>query len=251
MSEEKKESLFDKLVPVLLLASIVLAFVVGVLWQKVSLIEKSDSPTVVKNQQVEANDNAAPSPNSKLTSDQAKKVPVVTDTDHIKGNKNAKVVVIEYSDYECPYCSQFHPTMEKIVKEYGNKVAWVFRQFPLYQIHPKAKPAAIAAECVAEIGGNDAFWKFTEAVYAKQSTALADITATAVSSAGVNEAKFKDCFDNEKTVSKVDAQNNAGLEAGITGTPGSFLVNQKGEIWLVSGALPYESFKSAIETALK
>src|SRR3989344_4864332 len=86
----------------------------------------------------------------------------ITSEDHIRGNPNAEVTIVEYSDYECPFCKSFHPTMQRIVDEYGDKVAWVYRHFPLDSIHSKARPEAVAAECAAELGGNDAFWKFTD-----------------------------------------------------------------------------------------
>lgn len=84
--------------------------------------------------------------------------------DHIRGNKKAKVVVIEYSDFQCPFCQRVHPTYKKIVETYGDKVMWVYRHFPL-NFHPKALPAAIASECAYEQGGDDAFWKFTDELF--------------------------------------------------------------------------------------
>jgi protein-disulfide isomerase len=88
----------------------------------------------------------------------------VTDKDHIKGDISAPVKIVEYSDLECPFCKRFHTTMQDVVKSYDGKVAWVFRQFPLAQLHPKAVKEAEAAECVASLGGNAAFWKFIDKV---------------------------------------------------------------------------------------
>ena len=91
----------------------------------------------------------------------------VQDNDHLLGNKDAKIVIVEYSDTECPFCKQFHETLHRIYDEYGadGKVAWVYRHFPLEQLHPKAPKEAEALECAAEQGGNDTFWKFTDMVY--------------------------------------------------------------------------------------
>ncbi|MFA6602909.1 MAG: thioredoxin domain-containing protein, partial [Candidatus Shapirobacteria bacterium] len=91
-------------------------------------------------------------------------MPAVTDKDHIRGNKNAAIVLVEYSDYECPFCKNFHSTMQQVAKDYGNKVAWVYRHYPL-PFHTNAQMEAEAAECVADVGGNDKFWQYTDLVY--------------------------------------------------------------------------------------
>lgn len=88
--------------------------------------------------------------------------------DHILGNPNAKVTIIEYSDYECPYCKQYHPTIEKIVKESEGSVNWIYRHFPLHQ---NSIERLVAAECVAQIKGNDAFWKYTDLLFGLLKTA--------------------------------------------------------------------------------
>ena len=90
-------------------------------------------------------------------------IAVDTATEHIRGNKNAQLAIIEYSDYQCPFCHRVHPTEKQLVADYGDKVMWVFRHFPL-SFHPDAEPFAIGAECASEIGGNDAFWTFTDKV---------------------------------------------------------------------------------------
>jgi protein-disulfide isomerase len=102
----------------------------------------------------------APAPKN----DDLEKMAPVTDKDHIKGDISAPVKIVEYSDLECPFCKRFHATMQEVVKSYDGKVAWVFRQFPLAQLHPKAVKEAEAAECVASLGGNAAFWKFIDKV---------------------------------------------------------------------------------------
>lgn len=84
--------------------------------------------------------------------------------DHIRGNADSDIVIIEYSDLECPFCKRFHTTMQQLVKENGN-IAWVYRHFPLDQIHPKARNEAAAAECVYDQGGNDMFWKYVDRTF--------------------------------------------------------------------------------------
>lgn len=85
------------------------------------------------------------------------------DGDHIRGDANAPIKIIEYSDYECPFCSRVHPTIQSLLST-NSDVAWIYRHLPLEQIHPMARPLAEASECAAELGGNDAFWAFTDAL---------------------------------------------------------------------------------------
>jgi protein-disulfide isomerase len=249
VSQVKSVSVLERLTPVLLIASIFLAFAVGVLWQKVQNLEKGGSGTAALN-----NQGAAPSaptdPSGKLTEDQLKTLPKVTDADHIRGSKDAQVFLIEYSDYQCPYCEQFFPTAQQVLKEYGNKVAWVYRQFPLEQIHPNARPSAEASECVAALGGNDAFWKFTDLIFGNQAKYLTNLQTAAVD-AGVNGAQFKDCFASTKYKDRVDSQLQGGVTAGVNGTPANFIINNKGQGWLIPGALPFAQIKTTIDLALK
>lgn len=247
-TESATGSLLEKLVPILLLASVVLAFVVGMLWQKVSLLQSGGAVNTGA-QPAPGNAAAPENPSGKLTEDQAKKVPPVTEKDHIRGNRNAKVVLIEYSDLECPFCKQFHPTAQQIKADYGDDVAWVWRHFPLEQIHPKARPAAEASECVASLVGEEAFWKFVDEIFVS-TTALGDLSGTAVK-VGANKADFDKCLADGKFKSVVDEHYQKGMEAGITGTPGNIVINKSGAAWLIPGALPLASMKQTIDEALQ
>ncbi|KKU09887.1 MAG: Sodium/proton antiporter [Candidatus Woesebacteria bacterium GW2011_GWB1_45_5] len=247
MVDSPKASLLERFVPALLVMSVALAFVVGILWQKVSTLEKGGSPAVANN----AAGNVDAVPDGKLTEDQAKKVPAISGEDHIRGSKDAEIIVIEYSDFECPFCERFHPTMQQALKEYGDKIAWVYRQFPLTSIHPRALPAANASECVANLAGNNAFWKFADTVFGNQEKYLTDagLSEAAVAS-GVKKADFSSCYSAKKFESTVTSQQTGGESAGITGTPGSFVMNKEGEAWLVPGAVSFESLKATIDEAL-
>lgn len=89
----------------------------------------------------------------------------VSASDHIRGNPDAEIVIVEYSDFDCPFCARFHSTMNSVMDQYGEEVAWVYRHFPLESLHPNAPAVAVASECVAELGGNDAFWKFADSYF--------------------------------------------------------------------------------------
>ncbi|MFA5799455.1 MAG: thioredoxin domain-containing protein [Candidatus Peribacteraceae bacterium] len=90
-------------------------------------------------------------------------VPVDVAAEHIRGNKDARLAIIEYSDFQCPFCRNVHPTYQQLIALYGDKIMWVYRHFPL-GFHPDAEPFAIGSECAAELGGSDAFWSFADKV---------------------------------------------------------------------------------------
>lgn len=240
--------MLKRLAPVFFVTSLVLAFLVGVLWQKVSNLEKGRAPAQVAN----PNDTGTANPDGKLTSDQVQKIPPVTDQDHLRGSKEAQVFLIEYSDLECPFCERFHPTAKQALAEYQGKVAWVYRHFPLDSIHSRARSAANASECVANLGGNEAFWKFVDTIFSNQQKYLTDTgLVEAAVAAGVAKNSFSSCLKNKSFEKKVDSDYQGGSAAGVTGTPGTFILNKKGEAWLVPGAVPYESLKATIDEALK
>lgn len=167
-------------------------------------------------------------------------------TDHIRGNKDAAVSVIVYSDFECPFCKRHHPTLATILETYGDDVNVVYRHYPL-AFHPNAQPAAEASECITEIGGNDAFWKFADEVLGGDNY---DYPAIA-KKLGLDEAQFKTCLDSGKFKQIVTDQQQSGADAGIRGTPGNIVYNNKTkESKLVSGAVPFESFKAVIDPML-
>ena len=251
-SKTKSSGLSDKLTPVLVLVTILLAFAVGVLWQKVSVFEGGGAKTTTTTTTGTGTDNApaqAGPTQGKLSEEQAANVPSVTDDDHVRGASNAEVYLVEYSDYECPFCGRFHPTTQQVLDEYGDRVAVVYRHFPLRQIHPKADPAAQASECVAELGGNDAFWAFTDYLFENQATALNDLPASAAA-VGVSSSAVESCLDSGKYADKVEAQYQDGITAGVTGTPGNFIMTTDGDVWLVPGAVPFETLKTTIDEAL-
>lgn len=248
MAKVEGKDLLEKLVPVLLVLTIGLAFVVGILWQKVSNMQTSVGGGT--NVQEGANEAAQPA-EGKLSEEQAKKVSPVTEEDHIRGSLEAKVFIIEYSDFECPFCAKFHPTAQQALEEYGDDVAWVYRHFPLDTLHPSARPAAEASECVADLGGNDAFWEFADYLFENQETALnGDGFVEAASEAGVVTDEFNECFESGKFEQIVEDDYQEGSTAGVTGTPGNFIMNSNGEVWIIPGAVPFANLQEVIDEAL-
>jgi protein-disulfide isomerase len=174
--------------------------------------------------------------------------------DYVVGNRDAKVVIVEFSDSECPFCKLFHDTMNKLMNEYGDsgKVAWVYRHYPIPQLHQKAKAEAIAQECAGKLGGNEAFWKFTNNLYAvTPSNAGLDHTqcGAMATKAGVDAAAFASCVKNQDTLPEVEADIKEGEALGVNGTPQSFLI-VNGKQTAIEGAQRYESVKQMIEQAL-
>ena len=188
----------------------------------------------------------------------------VTKDDHILGNPNAPVMLVEYSDYDCPFCRIFHDTMTRIMAEYGKdgKVAWVYRHFPIVQLHPNAPKISEAAYCVEELGGNDAFWKFNDEVNTSREieynadgsikgiapTNMLKISDFAVA-AGVDKAKFDACYQSGKYADEVAADVGEAAKAGARGTPHTILM-VGGELGTINGAQPYEVVKQMIDTVL-
>lgn len=184
----------------------------------------------------------------------ASKIRPVDGTDYIKGNPNAPILIVEYSDYDCPFCKIYHETMNQIMNEYGidGRVAWVYRQFPISQLHPNAPRISEAALCVGEVAGNDAFWKFTDQIFqsreVNEPTNVTKLPEYAVA-AGANKDAFMKCLEDGKMRDQVTASYNEGVGAGIQGTPHSFIIigNQQAPI---EGAQPYEVVKQIVENLL-
>lgn len=246
MTEEgRKPSVFERISPLLLLLTVGLAFAVGVLWQKVSNLEKGKAEVAGTETQPTVAEEAEPV-SGKLSDDQAKKLPEVSGRDHLRGNRDAEVFLIEYSDFECPYCASFHETAQQVVDEYDGRVAWVYRHFPLDTIHPQSRLGANAVECATSLGGEDAFWSFTDAIFADL-TILEDLEGTAAKM-GID---ISSCLASKTYESVINSDYDGGLEAGVTGTPGNFVVNKKGEAWLIPGALPFSNLQEVIDEALQ
>jgi len=207
-------------------------------------VEKEDSVTASSSSTGVKGVNDAESTNVQM---------FIRENDYYRGNREAKLAFIEYSDLECPYCKRYHSTMKQVIEEYGDQVLWVFRHFPLDN-HPNARKAAEAAECVGVRYGNEAFWEFTDLYFSRTSSngygfPRSDLAALAAE-VGANQSDIQSCLDSDEMSQKVMQDFESGVDSGVTGTPGTIMINSGGSAQVISGALPYEQMKDIINSVL-
>lgn len=170
------------------------------------------------------------------------KVEVAIDASRVRGDPRAPVTIVEFSDFQCPFCQRIQPTLLEILARYPGKVRLAYRDYPLSQIHPRAQKAAEAARCAGEQGK---FWEYHDMLYADVSRlADADLAAHA-RSLEIDEAKFGACLESGRHSAGVDQDQKDGVNAGVNGTP-AFLVNGV----MLEGAQPITAFESIIESEL-
>ena len=194
-------------------------------------------------------------PVAQQTGDLEKMTPI-TSKDHIRGNPDALVKIVEYSDTECPFCKRFHTTMKEVMDEYGKdgKVAWVYRHFPLDQLHSKARKEAVALECANEQGGNDKFWSYADRLYeitpANNGLEPAELPKIA-QYVGLDTAKFNTCLASTKYDKHIEDEVQNAQVTGGNGTPWSIVVGKDGKKYPLSGAQPLSAVKQLIDLASK
>lgn len=160
-----------------------------------------------------------------------------------KGAADAKVTIVEFSDFECPFCLRVVPTLDRILEEYGDDVRLVFRQFPLNSIHPNAQSAAEASLCAAD---QSRFWQYHDALFAAPGGLDRESLRRTASDIGLDTDEFASCFDSRRHAPAVDADLEAGRMLGITGTPALFINGR-----LLAGAQPYEVIAAIIDDELR
>jgi protein-disulfide isomerase len=181
-------------------------------------------------------------------------VPGVRDEDHYLGSRDAKVVIIEYSDTECPFCKVFHNTLKQVMNDYGTDVAWVYRHFPIPQLHAKAIKEAEATECAAELGGNQAFWNYLDEIFERTNSndSLPESELPKIAgSVGLDVTAFNACLSSGRHNKKVTEQMEEAIEIGARGTPYSVLIAADGTQAVVNGAEPLANVKAKIDSLLK
>ena len=170
----------------------------------------------------------------------------LTKADHVRGGDKAEVTIIEFSDIQCSFCARFHETMKQAVEDYGGKVKWVYRHFPLESIHPQARPAANAAECAGEQGK---FWEFLDGAVSNQGSLGASYYDQLATEIGLDLGEFQVCTGANKYNTLITTHSAQAAAAGGGGTPHSVIV--AGDTILpVRGAVPLEQLKSMIDPLL-
>ena len=206
---------------------------------------KDASPTAVNNQQ--------PQQVAQQTGD-LEAMKAISSDDHIRGNPDAPIKIVEYSDTECPFCKRFHATMKEVMDEYGKdgKVAWIYRHFPLDQLHSKARKEAVALECANEQGGNDKFWSYADRLYeitpANNGLDPAELPKIA-QYVGLDTAKFNTCLGSTKYDKYIEDEVQNAQATGGNGTPWSIVVGKNGKKYPLSGAQPLSAVKQLIDLA--
>ena len=193
--------------------------------------------------------------NVQASDDQNVVLSAVTEEDHILGNPRAKVVIVEYSDTECPFCKMFHDTMNRVMGEYGEggNVAWVYRHYPL-PFHQKAPKEAEATECAQKLGGTEKFWAYTNTVFkttqGNDSLNEAELPKIA-KEVGLDATAFMNCLSSGEMQARVQRDMESGRTAGVSGTPHSLVLVNGKVVGAIKGAQPYEQVKAIIDGALK
>lgn len=181
-------------------------------------------------------------------------IPNVSKSDHILGNPTAPIIIVEYTDLECPYCKSFQQTMKFLMDDYGKKgqVAWVVRHLPVPQLHSKAPYEHQAAECAAELGGNDAFFAYIDKVFGRTPSNNGldlELLPAIAGEVGLDKTKFTACLQSGKYAEYIKNQAAGAVLAGAQGTPYSvvFFENQR---LPVPGAQSAKTMRSLIDTLL-
>ncbi|MEM7254732.1 MAG: DsbA family protein [Pseudomonadota bacterium] len=173
-----------------------------------------------------------------------------SEKDHRVGAADAPITLVEYSDFECPYCKRFHQVAIQLLADMPAQINWVYRHFPLEFHNPGAQKQAEAAECAAMLGGNDAFWKYTDTIYERTRSGgkgfpVAALHPLAVE-LGLDAEAFEECLGSDKMAKVVQRQYEEGIKAGIRGTPGNIMINNvTGDIEVFAGAASLEQLKAA------
>lgn len=152
--------------------------------------------------------------------------PPVDSTDHIQGNEHAGIEIVEYGDYQCPHCGAAHPVIKEIMREFGSQIKFVFRNFPLSEMHPFARPAALAAEAAALQGQ---FWEMHDAIFEHQRSLDDNLLQRLATSLALDIGQFQKDMQLEELAAKVDNDFESGMRSGVNGTPAFFVNGRKFE----------------------
>jgi len=180
--------------------------------------------------------------------------PVSSERDHIYGNADALISVVEFSDFECPYCRKIHPVLKRLVDDSQGKINWVFRHYPLSFHKPNAQQEAESAECAGYLIGQHGFWQFTDALFQQPRRGIQNrqsIIDRAVGLAGLDKESLLDCLNSAKFKDKVKGDEDEALSLGLQGTPANVLINHKtGQVVFRQGAASLETLLADVSHLL-
>jgi len=247
------KSAYNILIISVIAVSLIAAFFAGTYVNlKSDQVTKSELNDAIAKLELKISENqqAPQQPNVKLTD-------ISADDDPVRGDLNAPITIVEFSDFQCPFCARFQTqTLPLILEQYVDtgKVKFVFRDFPIQNSHPNAVLAAVAAECANE---QDKYWQFHDELFGNQEVwnKMTIINATQVfkefaTNLDLNQEQYNSCLDSGKYIGEINNDLSDGREYGITGTPGFFIGNEKIGFVKVNGAQPFEVFKSVIDSQL-
>ena len=248
-----KKSTFNVLVISVIVVSLAAAFFAGSYTSlKSDEITKSEldeaiaklESKILKNQQIGEQPDVQP-------------ISVSIDDDPIRGDQNAPITIVEFSDFQCPFCARFQiQTLPLILEQYveTGKVKFVYRDFPIQNSHHNAMPAAVASECAHE---QDKYWEYHDALFENQgvwnkveNTAAVTIFKEFATKLDLNQDQFNSCLDSGKYIDEINKDLKDGRDYGITGTPGFFIGNEDVGFVKINGAQSFEAFKSVIDSQL-
>lgn len=169
-------------------------------------------------------------------------VNITYDPARVRGNPGAPVTIVEFSDFQCPFCRASESTLKQLLTKYDGRIKLAYLDFPLREIHPKAQGAAEAARCAAEQGK---FWEYHDALYADQSKLEGPDLVTSAVALNMDEKSFRSCLESGKFKDKIEADREQGTKAGVAGTPGFFINGV-----FLSGAQPQAEFEKIIDSQL-
>ncbi|MCL4382497.1 MAG: DsbA family protein [Patescibacteria group bacterium] len=226
-----------KTTPILVILLIVAAFLIGMFSTKVQYLESGKGDSKVAQA---SPSSVAPQPQAEKTLG-AQEAAQLAGSSPAKGSSQAKVTIVEFSDFQCPYCGKVQETLKKIFETYPNKVKLVFRNYPL-PFHENAEPAAQASLCANEQGK---FWEFHDKLFANQEKLTVTDLKQYAANLGVDANKFNSCLDSGKYKETVQKDIKDGGAVGVSGTPAIFINGRA-----VTGAQPFENFKKIIDEEL-
>lgn len=239
---------------IIMLIVLVLGFLGGSLWTENQML-KSNGVAGVK---LEVEDNGAI---EEIDDSLAlENIPDINDDDHVLGAEKADVVMISYLDFQCSFCHRWHPTFNTLVEKYGDQISFAYRHFTLGFTY--SDQLAQASECVAEYGGEEAFWKFTDTIYEKLTdesiytlengnpTITVGSILTIAANSGASSDEVLACLESEEKAAVVEAMKQGAVSAGIGGTPATVIISKNAGRELIGGALPIEEVEEILEKHL-